>query len=245
MSEQISELIGKVLPIETGPQEARICAKCGQSLLNFFRSVQFEDCPSCLDEWNQREAWPFERQRLLAESEAVRLAEWKRICPDEFFEFDEKKISRQFNRKASDAAFQWEYQPKGVLLIGATGRGKSCTAWRVGRREYLAGHSVAVLDSQAGLSYAKLFNRSAKDAADWIQRKIDADILIADDLFKAKVSDSLGMSIFTVFDQRTSCGRPIICTLNESPASLRERFGEDRGPAIFRRLHEYCECIAF
>ncbi len=73
----------------------------------------------------------------------------------------------------------------------------------------------------------------------------DPDLLLLDDVFKGKLSDGLEQAIYSIISLRTENEKPTILTLNDVGETLLARMSPDRGPALVRRLREFCEMISF
>jgi DNA replication protein DnaC len=221
---------------------SRPCRECGApfELPEFIPALiasMAHVCPECSEKAAERES-----RRTVEASKAVRSQRRKDMCPLQFLGTEPPKLPCQ---RGVQAVMRWEYGPKGLLLHGGTGQGKSRCAWLLLRREYEAGRSIASLNSASGLAYGAKFSDSASEAARWIERLTTIDLLLIDDVFKAKLTDSFESAVFTVINQRTERQRPMVVTLNDTGETLIERLSPDRGPAMLRRLREFCEPIAF
>ena len=167
---------------------------------------------------------------------------WRSYCPKEFHTCDRAKLS---NPAKLDEALDWKYGPNGLVLYGPTGKGKTRIAWIILEREFMRGRRVAFLDSMAGIHYASKFSESGRAVECWLMGKIKADILLMDDVFKNKLTDSFENVIFTVIDQRIQRQLPIIITSNDTGKSLATRMTGDRSQPLLRRLREHCSIIQF
>jgi DNA replication protein DnaC len=142
-------------------------------------------------------------------------------------------------------ALRWSYGRQGLLLYGASGRGKSRIAWAILKREFMAGKSVEVLDCTFGFQYSSKFAVSAGDASRWVGGLMTVDLLLLDDVLKVKLTDSVEQALFAIVNSRTERGLPIIVTTNDTGESLAARMSDDRGPALLRRLREFSTTISF
>lgn len=214
----------------------KTCRECGTTWtcedgpLMRFVSV----CPEC----SERE----DGKRVAAEADNRRLRAWEEICPSDFRKTDPAKLPLP---KLLNRVLHWQYGPRGLVLHGNTGKGKSRCAWLLLRREHDAGRRVRAVDHSIGFKYAESFAQSAAAAATWIDRLVSADILFLDDVFKSRLTDSLEQALFTVISSRSERGKPIIITCNDTGATLIERMSQDRGAALVRRIMEYNERIPF
>lgn len=194
-------------------------------------------CPSC----SEKHSAEVSRQ-VIQQSKSVRLERWKQVCPPEFLETEPGKLPCQ---RQYQAVMGWQFGSRGLVLHGSTGKGKSRCAWLLLRREFEGGRSVSCLNSSSGLTYAAKYGESSADVARWIDRQCLVDILLLDDVFKCKLTDSFEAAVFTVINSRTERQRPLLVTLNDTGDSLITRLSPDRGAAMLRRLREFCEAISF
>ncbi|HWQ93382.1 MAG TPA: hypothetical protein VN673_17055 [Clostridia bacterium] len=222
-------------------QRVKTCRECGKrfelpEIIPATVAQYVSVCPECSES-----AAAIEQDRIIRESVSIRLERWKQICPRAFLDTVRDKLPYP---QMAWAATAWEYGPQGLLLHGKTGAGKSRVAWLVLKREWEAGRSLAHLNSSVGLTYAARYSADAQEVERWMQRLIRADLLLLDDIFKARLTDSLEAAIFTVILERTEAQRPILVTLNDTGETLLARLSPDRGEPLVRRLRESCRSIA-
>jgi DNA replication protein DnaC len=140
--------------------------------------------------------------------------------------------------------------PRGLVLVGEPGSGKTRAAWLLIRRSIFANCRVITFDGLGwGLAVSSHFGDS-ETVEDWINGLCCADVLFIDDIFKAKMTEAQEFAIFGVLDRRAAWKRPTIVTMNASGAALASRAtdagGErDRMEAIMRRLGEFSDVIRF
>lgn len=182
-----------------------------------------------------------ESQRL-----ATELVEWKRknIPP----------LYREINLSHPDlpgdalALVQaWNFK-RGIGLIGTSGRCKTRLLYFALVRAKENGYqcsaithnhfSVMVIDAFA--SDYREEKKSAKSRLEWLR---NVDILLVDDVGKAPRTERADAEFEELIEQRVSHNRPILWTANAGGAWLESRFGEDRGPALVRRLAQFCDCL--
>jgi len=144
-----------------------------------------------------------------------------------------------------DLALQWQFGPKGLLLWGGTGKGKSRIAWKVAEREILAGKTFRHVNSFELSKYPSLFMVDAGAAGKLGDELVSCNLLLLDDVFKAKPTERVEELLFSVVDERSEWCRPCIITLNDTGESLLSRLTPDRGPALIRRMREHCTSIKF
>lgn len=226
--------------LSTTNETTRQCRECGQQFelppYRFAQRFVFV-CPQC----SERQAE--EDQRAARERSGVRREEaWNRICPVLFQNTEAHKLP---SPTKLDQALKWCYGPQGLILHGASGKGKSRIAWEILKREYRAGKSIAALDGAFGYDYAAKFATSSADVARYIEHKMLIDVLLLDDVLKAKLTDSVEQALFNIVNCRSERGLPIIVTTNDTGETLTARMSEDRGHALLRRLREFSQSISF
>lgn len=223
-----------------GSHEVR-CQDCGKSFIVDGISEKLaryiKRCDGCVE--LRRES---ERLETIKRSQIEREKQWRKICPPAFQNTTPTELPRP---DLLDTVLQWQYGANGLLLHGPTGTGKSRCAWELCRREWFAGRSLARLDCFAGFEYASKFSDGHGEVETWAQELAKADILLLDDVLKAKLTDSFEAALFAIVTRRTEQGRPIIASCNDTGETLADRMSMDRGDAFVRRLREFCRSIAF
>ena len=194
-------------------------------------------CPECSEKQAIKDG-----EDLKASNRFIQEENWKRICPPVF---QDTKPHLLPSPTKLQKVLQWQYGPKGLILHGETGFGKSRCAWELAKREFIAGKMVSKADASSGYEYASSFSSSAQNAADWIRRHSVSDLLLLDDVFKVKLTESFEQALFVIVNTRVESKLPIIATTNDTGPSLLNRMSDDRGKALIRRLCEFCETISF
>lgn len=186
-----------------------------------------------------------ERQQVKKEALRARLELWGRLCPPEFLKPIDftRPGARQDN---FDAIMAWRHNPKGLIILGASGHCKTRFAYALLKREHLAGRKVMAVThiefrqkvttlSQTEPGKSSLFNWACMKAQIWL----------LDDLGKANTTPASEEALAEVIDYRTKHGLPIIATTNNSFAQLQEKFSGERGKPMLRRLTDYCTELPF
>lgn len=231
------ELVSKALETMLTKQ----CRECGKPFetLECSLAIYVNFCPDCQAVRDKED-----NRRIAEEAErriTVRREAWEgEICPLEYRAINPAKLP---NPKLLEKVLSWQYGPRGLLLHGDSGRGKTRCAWALLAREHEAGRSVKALDSMAGIRYASKFSVSAEAVEDWIEDLIRAQILFLDDIFKVKLTDSFEGAIFSLVDQRIQKQKPTILTSNDTGDTLESRMSADRAKPLLRRLREHCQQI--
>lgn len=194
-------------------------------------------CDECFDRDNERI-----RREAVANSQIIDASGWEKICP---LEFQHTEAHRLPSPTKLQKVLAWKYGAKGLILHGPTGAGKSRCLYELLKREFKTGRSVAVMDHATAFRYADAYEHGPGAVNAWIEHRSKVNILAFDDLFKAKLTESFEQVVFTITASRTERGKPILMTTQDVGATLLTRMSPDRGPALIRRLREFCESIAF
>lgn len=225
-----------------GDDAHEVCRECGADVMvpSFLAGkarAYGVMCSKCCDR-DSKEA----THKIIESSKTIRADRWRSICPRDYLETKAERLPRG-NKLAE--VLDWNFGARGLFLMGPTGTGKSRCAWLLLKREFLAGRSVRHVDYSAALEYASRYSESARDVQQWIERFCETELLLLDDVFKSKLSDSFESALFIIISRRIEKQLPLLLTANDSGASLKERMTQDRGPAMLRRLKEFCDVIIF
>ena len=173
---------------------------------------------------------------------AAKEAKWLALCPKAFHDTDPSKLPCP---QAYRTVIGWRKNFRGLILHGPTRTGKSRCAWLLLKHLHSEGNSVGVMNRLSGLEYAAAFSRSCDEVEKWAQLRINCDVLLMDDVFKTKLTDSYEGVVFSIVDQRTQENRPIILASNDTGDSLAGRMSLDRSGPLVARLREFCSSIIF
>lgn len=173
-----------------------------------------------------------------SDSEALYL----KLCPEEYQDTDPARLPLAQYEKA----MQWKMNPKGLLLTGVTGKGKTRIVWKLIEKLIKENHlrGLQVFSSTGfGHELGKAYKNEV--AEEWIESIWKAPLVVFDDLGKSKFTDRVETELFGVIDYRTSHKLPIIATTNDTGQSLSDRMSDNRAEPLIRRLREFCEVISF
>ena len=201
-------------------------------------------CESCLAQVEYEEKCA-EAEREKARAREHRAQEWEKICPATYRKTVEDLLPKQTSKQRG-IVMGWRMNPRGLLIPGPSGTGKTRTVWQLMRRLRVEeGLQVRIFDC---VSFQHECNRHAMDSETfehWAKQIVEVDVLFFDDLGKFRLSDRVESELFAVVERRCAWERPIIATTNDTDASLKARMSEDRGEPLIRRLKEFCQIVAF
>lgn len=221
--------------------QSRPCAECktpfdapGAYVCDRFIAWQYS-CPACLPavaEKQRRECDDLARRQ--------REAQWLTLCPDEFVAVDRRLLP---DPDLFDRVQAWSYGPRGLVVAGETGMGKTRACWSLLHREFMAGHSVFALSAYNLARWpAKVMSEPAR--ADATLKQLAAtEILYLDDPFKSRLTPTVEELLFVALDERTSRRRPCIFSFNDSGQTILDRLSTDRAITFLRRVRDFCDVV--
>lgn len=172
-----------------------------------------------------------------------RTLKFQKICPPLYQKSDVNKLPELQLKKA----LEWQFNPRGLILLGDTGKGKSRVAWQLLKRILVSDkpeQPMMWFDSTSfGLEIAKHYRHDDVDV--WLNSAAAVPILFFDDLGKLKLTERAEVELFGLIERRTASELPIIVTTNDTGDTLAARMSDNRGPAMIRRLREFCDPIQF
>ena len=207
------------------PDRRPYCPRCGGDTHRFATL-----CATCQPKWE-------------AEQGPLRQAEWLALCPVMCRDTDAGKLPDQ---EAARRCLAHDFSNgHGLIMRGKSGAGKTRTAWLVVKQQVLSGKRVKVLSTASAFDYAAQFAQGGEEVAKWVNQHVKADLLLLDDVFKAKLTDSFESLVFALVDKRCEALRPLLVTTNDVGATLAARLQADRGEPLVRRLREFCDGVLF
>ncbi|MEQ2010349.1 MAG: hypothetical protein ABMA26_26485 [Limisphaerales bacterium] len=188
---------------------AAICTVCGEPFT--YTPLLFEGqevftrhaCPAC-------SAAAAEAQRRAAEArEAAEIArqralEWQRICPPLYRDSDPARLPQEPLRRL----LAWPRGPRGLILYGDSGQGKTRSAFLLLRQLVESGaRCEAVNGVTFGDKISRMFSQNRAEAMEnqvWLNGCLRADVLLFDDLGKEPSTDRVQTELFGLVERRTA-----------------------------------------
>ncbi len=169
---------------------------------------------------------------------------WEGLCPIEFrkpVDFNHKHADRElFSR-----IMNWEPGQRGIICYGPTGHCKTRFIWKLLKRLFDDGQSIAAFTHP---EFRMTASRRAKDVdelASWVKWQACRDLWFLDDLGKGNITPASEEALEETVDARTRMNKPMFITTNSGQDDLLARFSPDRGGPIVRRILDHCEPIQF
>lgn len=194
-------------------------------------------CPPCVERSEADKVAEEQRQKQKGRED-----KWNAVCPPLYRDTDLSHTG--LSRAAVDCVRRWDMK-RGIGLIGESGRGKTRVLFVALRRAHEAGKFVRVVShNRFSKIVIEAFSgdgraESGKELM-WLRK---TDYLMIDDLGKAPSTERADAEMEELIEYRVSNDLPILWSANAAGGWLENRFGPDRGPALVRRLAQFCECI--
>lgn len=159
-----------------------------------------------------------------------------------YLDTDTEKLPAQFKDVMS-----WQYGPQGLILMGDSGTGKTRCAWQLIRRVMVDDQPNQTVKFFDGVAFGYESARQARSETleDWLDEIAQAGLVFMDDFGKFKMTERVEVDLFGMLDRRFSNKLPVILTTNDTSESFYARLSDHRGPAMIRRLREFCNVIQF
>lgn len=169
---------------------------------------------------------------------------WDETCPPNYRELiTGKRWPEHCDRKAIDRVQAWTAsEPKGLVLLGSSGAGKTLSLWAKARDLERSGIKPVFLSA---VEFARKLATAARDLdrAEWLMR---AQVLIIDDLGKEKLTAAVAPLIWEVLDSRHNHGRLTLISTRFRGQEFVSRFSEPvLGEDIRGRIAESCTVVQF
>jgi|GEM_PF-1642637 len=165
---------------------------------------------------------------------AQRLDTFKRVCDPKFC----TKINRSLlpNADAYDTVFAWDGTSPGPLLVGATGTGKTRSAWSVlGKLNVEHGKSFSFLAASDLVAEIDKVRKQGGSFSEFTAKHRNSELFFVDELEKFTIQfDSQTSAIFDFYNWVYRREIPCITTTNKP----RQWWEELMGPAFTRRMFD-------
>lgn len=131
--------------------------------------------------------------------------------------------------------------------MGETGLGKSRVAWHLLRRILIEDKPEVKFKwfDCVGFGHEIAKHYKAEDAEEWLESMAAVQLVFMDDLGKLKLTERAEVELFGLIERRCANRLPMIVTTNDTGDTLASRMTDNRGPALIRRLREFCDPIQF
>jgi len=187
------------------------------------------------------------------ERSADALAEWQAQCPKLYQDVISGDVTPEnISWKLVDRVKSWDVGPTGMLILGASGTGKTTALWALARE--LAKREITY-SYWSAIELGKELSKCAKDLAHsyHLTRK---RVLLIDDLGKERITNSAASLWWELINRRYEQRLPVIITTRFSGNGFEQRMGApakaESGPDmgehviagdIRRRLGDMCKVI--
>lgn len=145
------------------------------------------------------------------------------------------EFCRRFGQRVADGQ-----EPDSLLLLGDTGLGKTYLASAIGNHAVGAKRTVVYFTFSEFMDLVRL--RKFEEESEYregLQRLLDADLVILDDLGAEKVTDFVGQELFNLINHRINRQLPMVVSTNLTPPEIEESYGQ----RIYSRLVHGFETI--
>lgn len=239
----------EVVKTPTAASERRFrahCAACGEPFdalemkCGFF-TLSTQACPPCVEKRIQDTE---SRGKTIIENSSL----WAIFCPEPAFRTQAEGGSTVVARLQRDclkydAIMAHQFGPQGLLLRGDTGKCKTRAMWRLMRKLFDEGKSIAAVTSG---KFQREYQSSAgkHEANEWFDRLARADCFFLDDLGRVPWTPNTWGQFFELIDDRCKNERPFFITTNETGDSLAQMCADPvTWSPLYRRLKENCASL--
>lgn len=131
------------------------------------------------------------------------------------------QLCRRFAEKVAEGT-----QEESLLLTGDVGRGKTFLASAIANVAVAAHRSVVYFTFSEFMDLIRLSKvESDEEYRDGVQRLLDADLIVLDDLGAEKVTEFVAQELFTIINHRLNRQLPMVVSTNLTAAEIEEAYG--------------------
>ncbi len=230
----------------------RECVHCHSKFqaVKIFNTIVKPYCDDCDEIEHKRQAEELEKKRI-EKLDSL----WRMLCPIEYrADPDLTKLPDKYAVLSFQRVLGWKYNKRGFIAHGLTGRGKTRAVWAMLRQYHFLGYKIKYFESGA-FGYEVSNSFSEMTGREFLQSLMGYDILFFDDFGQEVFTERVQEAALHIIEKRTSNGLPIIFTTNDAGETLETKFAtrnqsgqiisNNRGPAIIRRIREFCENYSF
>ena len=164
------------------------------------------------------------------------------ICPPLYQDTDPMRLP--MSTTARRRILEWQYGPRGLLVHGPTGSGKTRAVWLLCRRLMGEGIRVTAFDCmEFGHRAVQVSKESGYEIKDWVANLARWDVLFFDDIGKMKMTEFVQSELFGLIEKRIAACKPTLITTNLTGKALEKLLSPDRAGPLVRRLREYFEDV--
>lgn len=168
-------------------------------------------------------------------------AEWSRICPRSFQDFDIDLWPNGIDRFNELMAI--DLSKEGALIHGISRTGKTRIASQMLKKAHYSGFVCSWVDSET-FAFECVQAYRGDDGRHFYNSMTSPQILLLDDLGKSKLTQRVTEGLFQIIDKRSRAFKTTILTTNETGGSLANRCDDkELAEAAIRRLKEFCRII--
>ena len=193
-----------------------------------------KNCPPCSRLLSEKQKFDDDLKK-----KAGRELTWLAMCPPIYRNTDVARLP-----ESAKKVLGWKLNPKGLMIAGDTGKGKTRAAFLVMEKLHLEGCSMEIFHGNA-FAHQCAINFGEMNGEKWIAELARRKVVFFDDLGKFKMTERVEAELFGLIEMRIANLLPVIVTTNLSGEDLKSKMTSDRGEPLVRRLREFCEVVLF